>query len=106
MRNVDDAVKQLIAAILGSDIYKEYDAQRKKVNTEPGLKEKIDEYRRRNYELQNGSGIEFDKIDQFEKEYENFREDPLVSGFLAAELAFCRLIQDINIDITAALDFE
>lgn len=106
MSNVNDAVKQLITEILSSDTYKEYDLQRKKVNKVPGLKEKIDEYRRRNYELQNRSGFAFDKIDQFAKENENFREDSLVSDFLTAELAFCRLIQRINIDITAALDFE
>lgn len=106
MNNVNDAVKQLITAILESDTYREYDAQRVKVKKVPGMKEKIDEYRRRNYELQNGSGFAFDKIDQFAKENENFREDPLVSDFLAAELAFCRLMQGINIDITSALDFE
>lgn len=106
MSNVNDAAKQLIIEILNSDTYKEYDIQRKKVKKVPELKEKIDEYRRRNYELQNRSGFAFDKIDQFAKEHENFREDPLVADFLAAELAFCRLMQRINIDIIAALDFE
>lgn len=106
MSNVNDAAKQLIMAILDSDTYKEYDVQRKKVKKVPGLKEKIDEYRCRNYELQNRSGYAFDKIDQFAKEHENFREDPMVSDFLEAELAFCRLMQRINIEVIAALDFE
>lgn len=103
---MDDAVKQLITAILQSDIYRKYDLERIEVKKVPGLKEKIDEYRSRNYMLQNSSGYAFDKIEQFSRENETFREDPLVSDFLAAELAFCRLIQEINIDITAALDFE
>lgn len=106
MNNVDEAVKQLIAAILESDTYREYDIQRKRVKEVPGLKEKIDEFRFRNYELQNRNDIAFDKLDQFVKEYEDFREDPLVSAFLASELAFCRMMQEINIGITAALDFE
>ena len=42
----------------------------------------------------------------FEKEYENFRQQPLVADFLAAELALCRMMQDIFGDITEALDFE
>ncbi|MCM1045247.1 MAG: YlbF family regulator [Candidatus Gastranaerophilales bacterium] len=106
MSNVNDAVKQLITEILRSDTYQEYDSQRKRVGKVPGLKEKIDEYRRRNYELQNRSGFAFDKIDQFAKEHENFRQDPMVSDFLEAELAFCRMMQRINVDITAALDFD
>lgn len=106
MNNVDEAVKQLITTILESDTYKRYDLQRVKVKQVPGLKEQIDEFRRRNYELQNGSDYDLGKLDQFEREYEDFREDPLVSGFLAADLAFCRLIQDINIKITAGINYE
>ena len=45
-------------------------------------------------------------MDAFEKEYEKFRENPIVDDFLRAELAFCRLIQEINVMITEELDFE
>ena len=68
--------------------------------------EQIDEFRRNNYLLQCRTDIDFDKLDHFEKEYENFRQQPLVADFLAAELALCRMMQDIFSDITEALDFE
>ena len=45
-------------------------------------------------------------MDAFEKEYEKFRENPIVDDFLKAELAFCRLMQEINMIITEELDFE
>ncbi len=106
MNNVDEALKQLIDAILDSETYRRYDRQRNEVKKCPGLKEQIDEFRRRNYELQNGSDYAFDKLDQFEKEYADFRENPLVSDFLAAELAFCRMMQEIDIKVTAAVNFE
>ena len=106
MNNVDDAVKQLIQSILESETYKRFDLQRIRVKQVPGLKEQIDEFRRRNYEFQNCNDYDFAKLDQFEREYEDFREDPLVSEFLAADLAFCRLIQEINIKITAAINYE
>lgn len=106
MNNVDDAVKQLIEAILASDAYREYDTQRNRVKQVPGLKEKIDEFRNRNYELQNGENYAFDKLDRFVREYGDFREEPLVAAFLAAELAFCRMIQNMNLRIISALDFE
>ena len=45
-------------------------------------------------------------FEQFEKEYADFRENTLVSEFLAAELAFCRMMQDINLQVTEAVHFE
>ncbi len=106
MNNVDNAVEQLIRAVRGSDIYREYDRQRNRVKADPSLKMEIDQYRKLNYTLQNEVDYDFVKIDQFEREYVDFRENPVVSDFLAAELAFCRMMQDINIRITEAMDFE
>lgn len=106
MSGVEKALEQLVAEILVSDIYKEYDIQRNKVNEVPDLKEKINEYRIKNFELQMSEDNALDKIDQFEREYAEFRENPLVSDFLAAELAFCRMIQQINTHIAEAIHFE
>ena len=70
--------------------------------------DKVNEYRRKNFELQNTADSDalFDRMEAFEKEYEKFRENPLVDDFLRAELAFCRMMQDINIRITEAMHFE
>ncbi len=106
MSNIDNAVEQVIDAILCSEEYQQYDIQRNRVNQYPELKAQIDEYRKRNYELQNREDYAFDKIDAFEREYANFRENPLVSDFLAAELALCRMMQNINLRITEAMRFE
>ena len=48
----------------------------------------------------------FDKIDQFTRENEAFHENPLVSDFLAAELAFCRMMQEIGLYVTDQMKFE
>lgn len=106
MNNVDNAVNQLIAAITDSEIYREYAIQLERVKQQPGLKEQLDDFRTRNYMLQTGGEAAFDKIEQFEREHEDFRENPYVSDFLAAELAFCRMMQDINACITEAMCFE
>lgn len=106
MSKIDSAVEIFIAAIMDTEEYREYDIQRNRVKQYPGLKEQIDEFRQRNYVLQTSEDTAFEKIDQFEREYEDFRENPMVSDFLEAELAFCRMIQDINIRITEAVRFE
>ena len=101
-------VDELIIAVKASDIYKNYVREKERVAKHPQLKEEIDEYRRKNYEMQSMTHDEemFDRIDQFQKQYEEFRENPLVSDFLEAELAFCRLLQEVTGRIVQAMDFE
>ena len=68
----------------------------------------MNEYRQKNFDLQNETASEelFDRIEAFEREYAKFRENPLVEDFLRAELSFCRMMQDINVLLTAEIDFE
>ena len=106
MTTLETATENYIAAILESDVYRTYRAELDKVKQYPELKAQIDDFRRRNYEFQSSPDSDFDKLDRFEKEYENFRENPLVADFLAAELDFCRMMQRLNTYITAELHFE
>lgn len=106
MSSIDSSLQQLIADILASDIYHAYDVQRNRVNEQPELKKQIDEFRARNLELQTSETTTFAQIDSFEREYAGFRENPLVDEFLKAELAFCRMMQDINLRLTDAMHFE
>ena len=92
--NVNQAVEQMVQAIRNTDAYLEYQKQLARVKEQPELKRQIDEFRTRNFELQTSKDTNFDKLDQFTRENEAFRENPLVSDFLAAELAFCRMMQE------------
>lgn len=104
--NVNEAVEQLIGAIRNTDAYLEYQRQLAYVKEQPELKRQIDDFRTRNFELQTSKDTSFDKIDQFTRENEAFRENPLVSDFLAAELAFCRMMQEIGLYVTDQMRFE
>lgn len=103
---LDEAVGKLTEIILNSEAYLEYRRQVEIVNQYPELKEKINEFRRRNFELQQRPDYAFDKMEQFEREYRGFRENPIVTDFLAAELAFCRMMQEINLKIVDGIEFE
>lgn len=106
---VTKATENFVQEIMKTDIYKEYDLQKRKLKEQPELFEKVREFRQKNFALQNtdAQGDElFDKLDAFERENEKFREDPLVDNFLRAELAFCRMMQEVNVWIMAGLDFE
>ncbi len=105
---VMEAAERFIEEIRKSDIYQEYNFQKEKLKKQPILFDRVAEYRQRNFDLQSkaqGDDL-LEKLDAFEKEFEDFRANPLVDDFLRAELAFCRMMQEVNERITAALDFE
>ncbi len=102
------AAKDYASRIQETDIYRKYCKERERLKKDPELYAKVNEYRRSTYELHNNTDKDqlFDRMDAYEKEYESFRENPLVENFLQAELDFCRLIQELNIIIMDHLDFE
>ena len=105
---IEEATKKFAAYIQQSDTYKEYWQQRERLKKQPELYDKVNEFRQRNFDIQNESDSEdlFDKMEAFEREYAKFRENPMVEDFLRAELAFCRMMQNINVLLTAEIDFE
>ncbi len=105
---VQKAADNFIEEIKKSNIYREYDFQKENLKRQPELFDKVTEFRQKNYALQTETPAEelLDRLDAFEREYEEFRSHPLVDDFLRAELAFCRMMQEVNVLITAELDFE
>lgn len=103
---MEQTLQAYIDKLLESEEYLEYALQRDRVKEQPELKAQIDAFRIRNYEMQTSKDMVFEKIEAFEREYEDFTEIPLVADFLAAELAFCRMMQRHNGRIMEAIDFE
>lgn len=108
MNTIDNAINELLEAIRQSREYVEYRYQLEKINMQPELRSQIDAYRDENFALQNETPEDqlLWKIEQFEEKYRNFRENPLVNDFLAAELAFVRKIQEVNLKIAEGIQFE
>lgn len=102
------ATERFVGEIMKSNIYKEYNFQKEELKKQPELFQQVKEFRERNFVLQNSAESEelLEKLEEFEVEFEKFRENPLVDDFLRAELAFCRMMQEVNVRITAELDFE
>ncbi|MBQ8598118.1 MAG: YlbF family regulator [Lachnospiraceae bacterium] len=107
-KQLDKASREYIRAIKDTAVYKNYRTQLERIKQYPDLYRQVNEFRQRNYEIQNTEQVDelFDKIDAFEREYEKFRENPIVDEFLRAELALCRMMQKIDIFITEELDFD
>ncbi|MBQ8326115.1 MAG: YlbF family regulator [Lachnospiraceae bacterium] len=105
---LEDTSQELVKVIKETDIYLNYVREKEKIAKFPEIKEGIDNFRRRNYEIQNTKDpdVLFELVDVFEREYSEFRSNPLVNDFLEAELALCRMMQGLYISITEAINFD
>lgn len=107
-KEIIEAARAFADKIMTSDAYREYLYQREKIKKQPEIYEKVNEFRQRNFDLQNETDSEdmLDRMEAFEREYEKFRENPLVDDFLQAELAFCRMMQEVYVLLADEIDFE
>lgn len=105
---MNGTIENLVSLIKNSGEYQAFIKVREEVKKNPEKSGQIDAFRKRNYEM-NRSTAEVDwleEMENIEREYAEFRKDPLVRDFLAAELALCRMIQEISCGIFGALDFD
>ena len=105
--DIQAALEQLVTAMKNSEEYVRFKRAEAKVAEFSGLQQRIDEFRCSWYALQSGGSPDlFEQIDRVEEQYADFRENPYVQEFLAAELALCRMFQQVNWTIMQNLDFD
>ena len=105
---LEKATKKYIAAMQDTEEYQNYCRMKEAAKADPTLWQQICDYRKRRYEFQNLTSQEelFDRVDAFEREYRELKTDKRVVEFLNAELAFCRMMQEVNLYIVEAMRFE
>ncbi|MBO5094871.1 MAG: YlbF family regulator [Lachnospiraceae bacterium] len=106
MRTTDEIIREFTEKLKQTKEYRLYEIKRDRAREFPGLQEEINAYRTKNYLLQQSGEELFDRIDEFEREYEQFRANPVVEEYLQAELAVCRMLQDIYTQIAEAIDLD
>lgn len=108
MSAVEESTKQLVDTIKNSIIYQNYQNCRKEIRQYPEKMQALQEFRMRNYELQNSiENIDlYNEIDKLEQRYSSYRNDPIVETYLEAENSFFRLLRKVNWEIIESLDVE
>lgn len=106
MKETEKIIRDFVENLRMTQEYKLYEYSRERVRMYPGLWEQIDEYRRKNYMLQKSEEDLFDKMDAFDKEYEEFRSNPVVETYLEAEAAVCKMIREIYEQIASAIELD
>ncbi len=110
MLELQEQLDDFIVKLKKTKVYLEYEERLRKLSEQPELKQRVDDFRRRNYEIQTRAYEEniFDEVERFQRETEHLREIPVVHDFLMAELALCRMIQKVTTTIVEAVseDFD
>lgn len=108
MINFNKVTDDYINELKKTSAYTEYRAALETVKQNEELWRRIEEYRRRRTDYQNFSNNDdmYDKADRIRQEYADVFNNQDAKEFLDAEVAICRMVQDISIKIAEAIDFE
>ncbi len=108
MGQIETCTKSLIRAIQESEEYQEFCRIRDEVRKDPALRQRINEFRRHVFEVQNSREPldMYQEMERIGRDYEDFRKEPGVEEFLASELRVCRIIQQITYEVTGAVDLD
>ena len=105
---VDVKTAELAQAVADSEEYKSYLHYLEEIKKQPELYEKVCDYRRRNFELQNMDVADnmFDEVMRFLMENAGIRKNELVNEFLKADLSVCRMLQGITRVIADSVELD
>ncbi len=108
MIEVEDELQRFIDAVRDSKTYREYDTARAVLKRDEALMEKVNAYRRKNFEMQNSDETEDleERLEQYWMDNLELTDEPRVKRFLQAELALCRMLQEVTDRLVGSLNFE
>ena len=108
MQKINQLKAEIADTIKESTEYKEYKRLEAIVNMDPNLKRSIDEFRRKNYEIQNSGQVEdiFAAQEELNNQYKDMRNQYMVNRYLLAEVCLCRMVQDICRAVVDSIDFD
>lgn len=108
MQTIKESLDGMIDVIKESEQFHRYRDAREKVREFPKKEKRLMEFRKKNYLLQNSDqSIDlFTESDRLMTEYQDLYQDPVVREFMDAEMAVCKIVQNINRELITCLEFD
>lgn len=104
---VKRCVDELLRSLRSCSEYREYEQARQKLDEDPRKRKKTDEFRRKNFLLQNSEeGRNMEAQQQISQERRELRRDPVIDEYLRTELAMCRLLRQISLRLMDSVDLD
>ncbi len=108
MTDVVTLSKQLNETIKESEVYRNYLASREKLYEHPELLQGLQEFKRKNAEIQNNASLDnpYDEVVALFEEYDAIVHDTNVNDFLRAERKLCHMLKTMYEEIADGLDVD
>lgn len=98
--NVYDTANKLAFELKNSQEYKSYKEGKEKIEKDPVLKEKLENFEKQRYEIQldtfQGKPKDEEKLQQMQQTYTQLIQNPILVDYFNAELKFNVMFADIN----------
>lgn len=103
---VEEALDNLIDALVNTKEYEEYQKQKEKLESDPDLRGKLKRMREIRYQLSalSDNDRNNDFAERLETEYEDLSEETKVYDYSAAELKICDMYKMVTSKVVAAME--
>lgn len=95
-REIRQQIYELMDCIKHASPYLEYQKAMEVLSEQPELLQRLNEYRKRSFALQESGRDIFDGGEMLNSEYKDLISNPEVGEYLNAEVALCRMVQEIS----------
>ena len=97
MDKVTECLDALIEEMRESRAYQNYLWMEEELEKDPDLKSRVDDYRIRNYRLQQSENVDlYDAVDSLERDSYALRKSEKANAYLEAELEVCKMVQKVQ----------
>lgn len=104
MDKVTECLDALIEEMRESRAYQNYLWMEEKLEKDPDLKSRVDDYRIRNYRLQQSENVDlYDAVDSLKRDSYALRKSEKANAYLEAELEVCKMVQKVQDRISEAI---
>ena len=110
MEGIDRRIEELLAEIHRSEVYRVYRQEEERLRQDPELCRMVDEFRSKNFRLLAEADADTDMLfevtEHLTQESAELRRNTEVNAYLDAELALCKLMQQIFHRIADGIDMH
>lgn len=108
MDEISRRIEELISEIHRSEVYRVYQQEEESLRQDPELHRMVDEFRGRNFRLLADADADrlFELTDHLTVESAELRRNSKVNAYLDAELALCKLMQQIFHRLSDGIDLH
>lgn len=97
MDKVTECLDALIEEMRESRAYQNYLWMEEELEKDPDLKSRVDDYRIRNYRLQQSENVDlYDAVDSLERDSYALRKSEKANAYLEVELEVCKMVQKVQ----------